>query len=164
MLEKIIVGTINIIGDLISFLKPWVLLLFDTLNYLASEWLFLRLGPMCLVIDSIITYIIVAKKNKDRIAAERKKAFKLYWKFTFAKTCFVSYLAYLIVSDKGEITYSSLMNIMLVYYIYTVSLVLFSTIYLFLRDNKSDGRAIKDIATTRRKGNDGNERPGAKIS
>lgn len=117
--------------EFVESIKTIILTQYDWYKFLTSEWLYFRLGPVCLVVESIITYILVAKKDEGEDIKDRKQCLRLYWKVNIVKICFVLYLTYLIVSDSGRATYNSLMGIMIAYYIYTTVLVTVITISLF---------------------------------
>ncbi|KMY68655.1 hypothetical protein AAU61_03265 [Desulfocarbo indianensis] len=119
--------------EFIEVAKNIILTQYDWYKFLTSEWLYFRLGPVCLVIESIITYILVAKKDENESAEERKKSLKFYWKINIWKISFVLFLTYLILSGSGRFTYSRLMGIVLFYYFYTAVLVAALTISLFAK-------------------------------
>jgi len=119
--------------ELVESIKTILLAQYEWYKFLTSEWLFFRLGPVCLVVESVITYILIVKKEESKDAKDRKQCLRLYWKVNIVKICFVLYLTYLIVSDSGRATYNSLMGIMIAYYIYTTVLVTVITISLFVK-------------------------------
>lgn len=121
--------------ELVEAIKTIILTQYEWYKFLTSEWLFFRLGPVCLVLESVIVYIYLAREKEYNNQEERKKSFKLYWKLTAFKIGFMLYLTCLILNDTSRSLYIELMGIMLAYYVYTAILVFCGIIYIFAKNN-----------------------------
>lgn len=121
---------------------------YDIFKLLTSEWLFYRLGPVCLVVESFIVYKYYAHEKKYNSVEERKKSLKLYWKINAAKLGFMLCLIYLLMDESNRYLYNRMLNLMLLYYLFTLTIVVISL--LPVRNNVKDN---KKICPTRPEGN-----------
>jgi len=141
--------------EFVEVIKAILLTKYEWYKVLTSEWLFFRLGPPCLVAESIITYLYYTREKKYNSVEQRKKSLKLYWKINIIKIGFILYLTYLIINDVSRSLYIELMNIMLVYYIYATVLVILFIISLFIKDTQDNGNYEESIGPTIPENNDG---------
>lgn len=128
----------------VDIIKPAFLTQYEWYDFLTSEWLFFRLGPVCLVVESVILYILCTCKKAHDDEGKSNKNIKQFWKITIFKTSLILYLTYLILTDSGWFTYSSLMNIMLYYYIYTALLIMIIVVSLFIKVVKDMGKVKRN--------------------
>lgn len=141
--------------EFVESIKTILLTQYEWYKFLTSEWLFFRLGPVCLVLESVIVYIYLAREKEYNNQEEREKSFKLYWKLTAFKIGFMLYLTCLILNDTSRSLYIELMGIMLAYYIYTTVLVILFIISLFIKDTQDNGNCEESIGPTIPENNDG---------
>jgi len=96
----------------------------DVADFLASSWLFLRLAPGCLVVESTLSYLLCKYDKARNSVAEKQKSLRTFWKFILVKLIMFFGLLFLIYlnSDEKE-AYIRALDGMPFYYVYTFGVI-----------------------------------------
>lgn len=106
---------------------------FGVYEFLTGEWLFYRMAPVCLLVDSLLSYGFFIRKDGSDSGGEHRESVLLFWKITAWKVIYIIFTLWLILTGSGRAVYNAMLNIMLAYYIYTLVIVAVALVRLLKR-------------------------------
>ena len=116
-------------GNLLETIKSVYLFLYDVVWAVSDAGTFIHVAPICLIVESYITYVCLRGESSDS-AGKRKKQMKFFWTITAGKILFY----FLLLSE--YLKYSSFggrpSQFILTYYVYTALVVLIYGYYLYV--------------------------------
>lgn len=71
-------------------------------DFLSSSWVFVRLVPVCLVVESTLTYLICKYDRVHSCVSDKQKALATFWKIMLGKLIIFLGLLVLIYINSGE--------------------------------------------------------------
>ena len=122
----------NILGAVYNFLL-----------FAESGWLVVRLAPICLVLESVLTYVYFKRIKKYESDEKRRIAIKVYWKIIKYKLIVIVITFWLVVDRDGNVNDIRGLRVFKYYYLYTLGVVVAFIVYLvkkYLFTSGSSGR------------------------
>jgi len=110
-------------SDLLELLEKIYNHYCQTTDFLASSWLFVRLAPVCLVVESTIAYMVTKYSGVNQSKKEIEKEVSSVWKFFLAKLFFLIMELLVIFSEPEKTGPRWELYMMVFYYIYTLVMV-----------------------------------------
>lgn len=116
-------------GPAVENIKDFLLFWGVIDGWLGSPWLFVRLAPICFVVEVPISYFFLTRVGKFKNSLDKYKIMDKFWTITFFKPV-LGVLIFLSIYDEGDsISYARPLGVMMLYYFFTIALVIAAVVY-----------------------------------